>query len=89
MKRRSNLAVVRKLHPNTIYQIVLKYAKLSGVAAEVDVHPHTARSTATTNALENNADLKRTQIWLGHANIQTTTLYDHREAKPEDARRFG
>ena len=73
---------------NTIYEIIVKYAKLSGIAGEVAVHPHTARSTATTNALENNADLKRTQLWLGHANIQTTTLYDHREAKLEDSPTF-
>lgn len=42
------------------------------------------RATAATNALEHDADIAKVQIWLGHANISTTRLYDRRGQRPED-----
>lgn len=70
-----------------VYQLVMKYA------AEVGVHLeglclHALRSTAATNALENKSDIVRVQEWLGHANISTTRLYDHRNSRPEDSPTF-
>jgi integrase/recombinase XerD len=46
------------------------------------------RATTATNALENGADIAKVQEWLGHANIQTTRIYDRRRSRPEDSPTF-
>ncbi|SCY54272.1 tyrosine-type recombinase/integrase [Nitrosospira sp. Nsp13] len=38
-------------------------------------------ATAAANALDNGADFAKVQEWLGHANIATTWIYDHRKAR--------
>lgn len=38
------------------------------------------RATAITTALSNTADIKKTQDWLGHANVPTIRLCDRRNA---------
>lgn len=40
--------------------------------------PHAMRAATVTNALDNGADIAKVQEWLGHANITTTRIYDHR-----------
>ncbi len=57
----------------------------------VDVHGfcvHSLRATAATNALLHNADIAKVQMWLGHANVSTTRLYDKRENLPEESPTF-
>ena len=49
------------------------------------VGPHALRATAATNALDNDADIKKVQEMLGHSSIATTRLYDRRHTKPEDS----
>jgi len=66
-----------------IYKIIMYYAQKTGIDMN-KFHPHSLRATAATNALNNNADIVEVQKWLGHANIQTTRIYDHREQ--EDAK---
>jgi len=61
-----------------IYKIIMRYALQAGIDIN-KLHPHSLRATAATNALNNNADIVEVQKWLGHANIQTTRIYDHRE----------
>lgn len=34
------------------------------------------------------ADIAKVQEWLGHANISTTRVYDHRKTRPEDSPTF-
>lgn len=76
----------RPLSPDAIYQLVKKYGAETGLSAEVKgLCVHATRATAATNALENHADIAEVQEWLGHANISTTRLYDHRRHKPEDS----
>jgi len=41
-----------------------------------------------TNALDHAADIAKVQEWLGHANIATTRIYDHRRTRPEDSPTF-
>jgi integrase-like protein len=50
--------------------------------------PHALRATAATNALDHQADIAKVQEWLGHANIATTRIYDHRKTRPGDSPTF-
>ena len=53
-----------------------------------EIAPHALRATAATNALDHQADIAKVQEWLGHANIATTRIYDHRKSRPEDSPTF-
>ncbi|SEO24549.1 Site-specific recombinase XerD [Nitrosospira multiformis] len=76
------------LTPDSIYfEVVLKYLKKLGIFGE-NMGPHVMRATAATNALDNGADIAKVQEWLGHANIATTRIYDHRKTRPEDSPTF-
>lgn len=70
-----------------IYAMVKRYAAAAGIAVE-GLCLHSLRATAATNALEHAADIAYVQRWLGHANISTTRLYDHRNARAEDSPTF-
>ena len=52
------------------------------------IGPHSLRATAATNALDHQADIEKVKEWLGHANISTTEIYDHRRSRPEDSPTF-
>ncbi|RMV79108.1 Site-specific tyrosine integrase/recombinase [Pseudomonas caricapapayae] len=75
------------LTPDGVYKIVCRYAKKVGIEAP-GLGVHGLRATAATNALEHDADLKRVQNWLGHANVSTTVIYDRRDSRPEDSPTF-
>src|SRR5687768_3929729 len=76
------------LTPASIYfEVVLKYLRKLGIFGE-NMGPHVMRATAATNALDNGADIAKVQEWLGHANIATTRIYDHRKTRPEDSPTF-
>lgn len=62
---------------NTIYRIVKKYAKLSGVSVDGDIAPHNMRHTFATTSLEMGADIADVQDMMGHSSINTTRRYDH------------
>ena len=80
----------KALHPESVLQeIVLKYGKQVGITDSVrGFCVHSLRATAATNALENGADIAKVQEWMGHANVSTTRLYDHRHHRPEDSPTF-
>ena len=47
----------------------------TGIAADVHGFSGNAmRATVAANALEHEADIAKTQVWLGHANIATTRI---------------
>jgi site-specific recombinase XerD len=70
-----------------VYQLIKLYAKQAGITVD-RFGPHSARATAATNALDAGADIAKVQEWLGHANVSTTRVYDHRKTRPEDSPTF-
>jgi site-specific recombinase XerD len=70
--------------PDGIYKLVRAYSAALGF----QIGAHALRATASTNALDHNADIAKVQEWLGHANIATTRLYDRRKTRPEDSPTF-
>jgi site-specific recombinase XerD len=67
-----------------IYKLVRVYSAALGF----EIGAHALRATAATNALDHQADIAKVQEWLGHANIATTRIYDHRRTRPEDSPTF-
>src|SRR5712672_3297293 len=74
----------KAISPDAIYKIVRRYSADLGF----EIGAHALRATAATNALDNQADIAKVQEWLGHANIATTRIYDHRKTRPEDSPTF-
>jgi integrase/recombinase XerD len=70
--------------PDGVYKLVRAYSAQLGF----EIGAHALRATAATNALDNQADIAKVQEWLGHANISTTRIYDHRKTRPEDSPTF-
>ncbi len=70
--------------PDGVYKMVREYSQKLGFK----IGAHSLRATAATNALDNQADIAKVQEWLGHANITTTRMYDHRKTRPEDSPTF-
>ena len=68
--------------------VVQHYGRVLGLTTLPLFGPHAMRATAATNALEHGADIAKVQEWLGHANIQTTRIYDRRNSRPEDSPTF-
>jgi site-specific recombinase XerD len=58
----------------------------AGVIADEAKQLHALSATAARNALDHQADIAKVQEWLGHANIATTRIYDHRRTRPEGVR---
>jgi integrase/recombinase XerD len=50
--------------------------------------PSALRAAAATNALNHDVDFAEVQVWLGHANIDNTRIYDRRKMKPKDSPTF-
>jgi integrase/recombinase XerD len=74
----------KAITPDGVYKLVRKYSTALGF----EIGAHALRATAATNALDHQADIAKVQEWLGHSNIATTRLYDHRKTRPEDSPTF-
>ena len=74
----------KAITPDGVYKIVRRYSRELGF----EIGAHALRATAATNALDHQADIAKVQEWLGHANIATTRIYDHRKTRPEDSPTF-
>lgn len=70
--------------PDGVYRMVRQYSARLGF----EIGAHSLRATAATNALDHQADIAKVQEWLGHANISTTRIYDHRKTRTEDSPTF-
>jgi site-specific recombinase XerD len=77
----------RPLARSSINRLLDKWLKAAQLALP-GVTLHSLRSTAATNALENNADIAQVREWLGHASVATTQLYDKRGKEPEKSPTF-
>ena len=75
---------IRSLTPDAVYKVIRDYSGRLGF----QVVAHSLRATAATNALENEPDLGKVRLWLGHANVSITCIYDHRKLRPEDCPTF-
>jgi len=74
----------KAITPDGVYKLVRKYSAALGF----EIGAHALRATAATNALDHKADIAKVQEWLGHSNIATTRIYDHRKTRPEDSPTF-
>jgi integrase/recombinase XerD len=74
----------RAITADGVYKLVRAYSARLGF----EIGAHALRATAATNALDHQADIAKVQEWLGHANIATTRIYDHRRTRPEDSPTF-
>ena len=66
---------VKPLCRETIQKIVAQAARAAGLSKRVS--PHVLRHTFATHLLESGVDLLRIQRVLGHASLQSTTVYLH------------
>ena len=82
--RSSRFGATQGMSADTVYKLVRGYSAKLGF----EIGAHALRATAATNALDNQADIAKVQEWLGHANIATTRIYDHRKTRPEDSPTF-
>ena len=74
----------RAITADGVYRLVRAYSAELGF----EIGAHALRATAATNALDHQADTAKVQERLGHANIATTRIYDHRRTRPEDSPTF-
>jgi integrase/recombinase XerD len=84
IKNNTTGTLERSITADGVYKLVRAYSALLGF----EIGAHALRATAATNALDHAADIAKVQEWLGHANISTTRIYDHRRTRPEDSPTF-
>lgn len=63
----------------TMWRIIKKYSTMAGISTEVS--PHWLRHSFATHLLAHGAPIRVIQELLGHANIGTTQIYTHIDAK--------
>lgn len=68
---------INPMNGSTVYRIIEKYAKLSGITKRVS--PHSCRATAISHLLDTQkTPIRDVAIFAGHSKITTTERYDKR-----------
>ena len=60
-----------------IRNIVKKHARISGIRAPEEVHPHTLRHSYATHLVNMGVGIDVVQDMLGHERLETTRIYTH------------
>lgn len=64
----------RRLSPSYVQQMMKAYCDRAGIPRDV-AHPHALRHMLGAEMMESDVDLRSAQELLGHADIQSTTIY--------------
>jgi integrase/recombinase XerD len=70
-----NEKVGEALNTETVRHLLRKIGEIAGTSRRIT--PHMLRHTAATTLLENGADLRIVQEFLGHDSIRSTERYTH------------
>jgi hypothetical protein len=73
----------RYLSPRTVRRVMARAMQIAGIKKKAS--PHSLRHAFATHLFENNTDIRRIQKLLGHAKLETTTIYTRVAAKSTEA----
>ena len=71
----------RRLSANGLAGTLESAKQSAGLGGAENIKPHSIRHRAATRLLQNGADLRAVQAWLGHSHLATTAIYLHCDEK--------
>lgn len=71
----------RRLAENGLMAALERAKTIAGLGGSRNIKPHSIRHAAATRLMQNGADLRAIQAWLGHSHLQTTAIYLHTDDK--------